>query len=112
MSKAALLALRGKVQWAAFRAACAFALLASTVACTTPRTVFKTEYVTVEKAVPILCKPRPVAQPVYPFDLLPANSDIFEATKALVADRLVRMGEIFELRAANTGVDCPAVTAK
>lgn len=102
--------IRHRIRWAAFRAACILAAFAAVVACTTPTTQFKTEYITVEKAVPILCLPRSVAVPIYPFDLLADDADIFEQTKALNADRIVRMGEIDELRAANTGVDCPAVS--
>jgi hypothetical protein len=59
----------------------------------------------VEVKVPVRmpCEAPDIPVPVYPFDGAKVTMDLDDKTKLLLADRLVRQGEVRELRAALDG---------
>lgn len=68
--------------------------------CATCEPVIKTVIQTVEVPVSIPCKTEIPVKPEFNFDSINENQDIFDKTKALLADRKLHIGYEGELEAA------------
>ena len=68
--------------------------------CATPDPVIKYETVEVKIPIPVECKTPVPPKPDYNFDKLRIEDTIYDKTKALLADRLLRDAYEKELKAA------------
>lgn len=74
--------------------------IAALTGCATPLPVISVRTQIVDVPVPVVCNAVVPSMPLYNFDSMKTSDDVFDKTKALLADRKLSLGYQTELLAA------------